>query len=309
MFGRIVEIRDGADKVTDNKTPDIYCEFDPPLCPKDIEELEKRFSDLYKAPKKLDDITLDSVIMAPDMIKSLTEKTDGRKITIYSLEEDWAYDDDYGHTTEIFLDYMLAKKKLCEKIKNEKEDGSVERWLDDDELIEDYGNDYYEAYLDGYYSSSHYLVDITSHSVSVNDSVVSDFANAYINNSRVEDFVSQIEQWDEVEKMTDKQYNCKTSPVTIETKVIAFHFQLVDRYIHFLLDERIFGTKTDENGKKKRKTASDSLKNVFSDAEKQFSYFNPKGQNDYKDRIVRMINTFLCAWVQYRETFIEIKEA
>jgi len=201
LFGRIVEIRDGADKETDNKPPDIYCEFDPPLFPKDIEELEKRFSDLYKAPKKLDDITLDSVIMAPDMIKSLIEKTDGRKITIYSLEEDWAYDDDYGHTTEIFFDYMLAKKRLCEKIKNEKEDGSVERWLDDDELIEDYGNDYYEAYLDGYYSSSHYLVDITSHSVSVNDSVVSDFANAYINNSRVEDFVSQIEQWDEVEKM------------------------------------------------------------------------------------------------------------
>ena len=207
LFGRIVEIRDDADKETDNKTPDIYCEFDPPLFPKDIEELEKKFSDLYKAPKKLDDITLDSVIMAPDMIKSLTEKTDGHKITIYSLEEDWAYDDDYGHTTEIISDYMLAKKKLCEKIKNEKEDGSVERWLDDEELIEDYGNDYYEAYLDGYYSSSHYLVSITSHNAAVNDSVVSDIANAYIDNSRVEDFVSQIEGWDEVEKLTDKQYN------------------------------------------------------------------------------------------------------
>ena len=120
LFGRIVEIRDGADKETDNKTPDIYCEFDPPLFPKDIEELEKRFSDLYKAPKKLDDITLDSVIMAPDMIKSVSENTDGHKITIYSLEEDWAYEDDYGHTTEIFFDYMPAKKRLCEKIKNEK---------------------------------------------------------------------------------------------------------------------------------------------------------------------------------------------
>lgn len=207
LFGRIVEIRNGADKETDNKTPDIYCEFDPPLFPKDIEELEKRFSCLYKAPKKLDDITLDSVIMPPDMIKSVAEKTDGHKITIYSLEEDWAYDDDYGHTTEIISDYMLAKKKLCEKIKNEKEDGSVERWLDDEELIEDYGNDYYEAYLDGYYSSSHYLVSITSHNAAVNDSVVSDIANAYIDNSRVEDFVSQIEQWDEVEKMTDKQYS------------------------------------------------------------------------------------------------------
>ena len=219
LFGRIVEIRDDADKETDNKTPDIYCEFDPPLFPKDIEELEKRFSDLYKAPKKLDDITLDSVIMAPDMIKSLTEKTDGRKITIYSLEEDWAYDDDYGHTTEIISDYMLAKKKLCEKIKNEKEDGSVERWLDDDELIEDYGNDYYEAYLDGYYSSSHYLVSITSHNAAVNDSVVSDIANAYIDNSRVEDFVSQIEQWDEVEKMTDKQYNAMITDTDLPDRI------------------------------------------------------------------------------------------
>ena len=219
LFGRIVEIRDDADKETDNKTPDIYCEFDPPLFPKDIEELEKRFSDLYKAHKKLDDITLDSVIMAPDMIKSLTEKTDGRKITIYSLEEDWAYDDDYGHTTEIISDYMLAKKKLCEKIKNEKEDGSVERWLDDDELIEDYGNDYYEAYLDGYYSSSHYLVSITSHNAAVNDSVVSDIANAYIDNSRVEDFVSQIEQWDEVEKMTDKQYNAMITDTDLPDRI------------------------------------------------------------------------------------------
>lgn len=219
LFGRIVEIRDDADKETDNKTPDIYCEFDPPLFPKDIEELEKRFSDLYKAHKKLDDITLDSVIMASDMIKSLTEKTDGRKITIYSLEEDWAYDDDYGHTTEIISDYMLAKKKLCEKIKNEKDDGSVERWLDDEKLIEDYGNDYYEAYLDGYYSSSHYLVSITSHNAAVNDSVVSDIANAYIDNSRVEDFVSQIEQWDEVEKMTDKQYNAMITDTDLPDRI------------------------------------------------------------------------------------------
>ena len=219
LFGRIVEIRDDADKETDNKTPDIYCEFDPPLFPKDIEELEKRFSDLYKAHKKLDDITLDSVIMAPDMIKSLTEKTDGRTITIYSLEEDWAYDDDYGHTTEIISDYMLAKKKLCEKIKNEKDDGSVERWLDDEKLIEDYGNDYYEAYLDGYYSSSHYLVSITSHNAAVNDSVVSDIANAYIDNSRVEDFVSQIEQWDEVEKMTDKQYNAMITDTDLPDRI------------------------------------------------------------------------------------------
>ena len=122
LFGRIVEIRNGADKETDNKTPDIYCEFDPPLCPKDIEELEKRFSDLYKAPKKLDDITLDSVIMAPDMIKSLTEKTDGRKITIYSLEEDWAYLSLQLPLTDLLKQLNIKTNKMKIQVRRMKND-------------------------------------------------------------------------------------------------------------------------------------------------------------------------------------------
>lgn len=68
LFGFITEIRTDEDRETENETPDIYCSFEPPVLPEDIVELEKRFSVLYGEPKKLEDISLDEVIMAPEMI-------------------------------------------------------------------------------------------------------------------------------------------------------------------------------------------------------------------------------------------------
>ena len=56
LTGYIYEVRDGADKETENETPDLYCNFDPP-------------DDPYDEPKTLEDIILDCVIMAPDMVR------------------------------------------------------------------------------------------------------------------------------------------------------------------------------------------------------------------------------------------------
>jgi hypothetical protein len=68
-FGSIFEIRDGEDKETENDTPDIYCDFEAPDDPEEIKHLEDVFSDLYACPKSLDEICLDIVIMAPEMIR------------------------------------------------------------------------------------------------------------------------------------------------------------------------------------------------------------------------------------------------
>lgn len=73
LRGWILEIRDGDDRDTENETPDIYCEFDPPDSKQEIMELERRFSDLYGEKKVLDDISLDIVIMAPEMISPVPE--------------------------------------------------------------------------------------------------------------------------------------------------------------------------------------------------------------------------------------------
>lgn len=82
LFGVITEIRTDEDKETENETPDIYCSFDVPVLPADVKELEERFSDLYREQKKMEDISLDEVIMAPEMIEAvseLTEKSTGNR--------------------------------------------------------------------------------------------------------------------------------------------------------------------------------------------------------------------------------------
>ena len=71
LTGRITEIRDGEDKETDNDTPDLYCEFDAPAHPDDVRRLEDAFSALYGAPKTLDEIALDLVIMAPELVRPM----------------------------------------------------------------------------------------------------------------------------------------------------------------------------------------------------------------------------------------------
>ena len=58
LYGSIFEIRDGEDKETENETPDIYCSFEEPILPHQIKKLETLFSELYREPKKLEDITV-----------------------------------------------------------------------------------------------------------------------------------------------------------------------------------------------------------------------------------------------------------
>ena len=71
LCGTIMEIRSGTDRETENDTPDIYCDFETPVSEETLRELEERFSGLYGEPKTIDDISLDSVIMSPDMLEPL----------------------------------------------------------------------------------------------------------------------------------------------------------------------------------------------------------------------------------------------
>ena len=58
---------------------------------------------------------------------------------------------------------------------------------------------------------------------------------------------------------------CKSAPVTMDTKAMGFHFQLVDAYVRFTLNERKFGPKTDAEGQKKRETALQSFTQVVAE--------------------------------------------
>ena len=74
LYGTVTEIRTDEDRETENDTPDIYCEFSAPDSLAMMAEMEIRFSELYGEDKDMDEISLDCVIMSPEMLEPLPTK-------------------------------------------------------------------------------------------------------------------------------------------------------------------------------------------------------------------------------------------
>ncbi len=208
LFGRIIEIRDGDDKETENETPDIYCCFDTPVLPYDIKRLEEIFSDLYDQPKTLDDITLDMVIMAPEMVRPLDDlSADRTEATIYVLKEDWAVDGNQGSNTTVYTDFEDAKRVMLQRLYAEAESGCVARWINSDDTVVESSESSYECYLDGEYCESHYAICIERQKLCTSERFIRELGDVYQASCQLEDFVAQVSDWDELERLTDEQYN------------------------------------------------------------------------------------------------------
>lgn len=211
LFGTITEIRTDDDKETENDTPDIYCDFEPPVLPHDIAAMKKRFSSLYRCEKELDDLGLDCIIMAPEMLEVLDSS--GIQQTLYLLTEDWAIKDQYGQSCEIYSSELDACHALHNHVSGEKDGGTVFEWRDHDDLIEESSSCSYEAYLDGEYCASHYSVKYESIRVTVSHAVVSDIVTVHEDAQHLADFLELVKNWDELGSPTERQlHNIITDP-------------------------------------------------------------------------------------------------
>lgn len=223
LVGTIIEIRDGDDKETENETPDICCSFDEPVLPEDIAALEKRLSELYEQPKVLEELALDYVVMAPDMITSTSEARNVRnhckKITIYALTEDWAYNDDYGFSIELYANLDDAVREFKLRLGVEVNNGMISDIRDDSEFVEDIAHNSYECYIDGMHCETHYIIGIEEKELYLSDVFMGLIADMKINEARTEDFVEQITDWDELGCLSEKQYNELISKPEIADKI------------------------------------------------------------------------------------------
>ena len=209
LVGRIIEIRDGADKDTENETPDIYCSFEVPLIAEDIKTLEETFSDLYEESKTIDDITLDMVIMAPEMIVSADKRSHNvRKIKLYAVCEDWVYDgDESGQTTTLFATKEAALKEFKILIATKAINGIIADITQRYEYhVEDVDVDEYSCYVDGFYEGNHYHIAIEEKELFLTPSSLEQVRKFAQDITYCVDFISQIETWDEVAEMSASQY-------------------------------------------------------------------------------------------------------
>lgn len=119
LYGTVTEIRTGEDRETGNDTPDIYCAFDPPQSDQMICELEKRFTQLYRCPKRMEEITLDLVIMAPEMLEPLPRKklkNDGHLLSLACFEDTGSCVQ--GNVLAISDDYGVLLRRMQENLES-----------------------------------------------------------------------------------------------------------------------------------------------------------------------------------------------
>lgn len=264
LYGRINAIHDGEDKETENETPDIYCEFDPPVMPHEVKALEDTFSDLYHQPKTIADIVLDMVIMAPEMIRPLDDLRSMRKrVNVFLVMEDWAVNGEHGNDCEAFSDYDDAKRVMTNRIREELEDGSVPSWRESSIFAENSSMDFYEAYLDGEYMENHYKIMIIRQPLMMSSMYIREVGGVYKAQCQTEDFISQIEQWDEVAALSDAQYQrLITNPMIPEC--IERHLGRNDHYWEAYWE-----------------SVSEAAHGLVRQASKQPDCFTPEAENPY----------------------------
>jgi len=99
---------------------------------------------------------------------------------------------------------------------------------------------------------------------------------------------------------------CASAPIGKETTLSCYHYQVVVIYIKMLSNERQVGSKTDDDGKKKRAAAKETIDRVMNDGVRRFGSFNPATEDLYKKTISEFINAYVSVWIQYRNTYINI---
>ena len=213
LFGVITEIRTDEDKETENETPDIYCSFDVPILPVDVKELEERFSDLYREPKKMEDISLDEVIMAPEMIELLESWADRKRKNVLAVVIDWSYHGEHGHLEEICTGHLDAKRKLTEYLSEEFDNSELSQWQADDKFTTISGKDRFECYHKTDYQENHYSISIEKRNLVLDSAFIREMYDIHTDETCKEDVISSLKQSEKCKNISDWQFEhiCRKS--------------------------------------------------------------------------------------------------
>ena len=154
LIGTITEIRTGRDKETNNVSTDVYCTFDLPAFPHEVDILIEKFSKLHGVPISVDKINLEQVIMAPNMIIPLVE--DKSDTTVYLISEEWNGDSGADSKHYVYMDSKQAKAKSRQLVRERKTGGIISEILDEYDFVEESADTYYSCWRDNDYDGYHY---------------------------------------------------------------------------------------------------------------------------------------------------------
>ena len=160
LVGVIKEIRTDLDMETDNPAPEIVCDFYTPVLSIDIDRLKQDLGSTY---------ALDNIIMAPSMLiptRNIGASKNPRKQTAYLVVEEWNYNGE-GFSTEInvFSNKTSALMHLRTVLANEARYGIISAFQEDNAVVVDEYDYYYEIYVDGDYCNNHFFIHIVDKTI------------------------------------------------------------------------------------------------------------------------------------------------
>lgn len=100
LLGEIIEITD-TDETGNPGDYDVHCAFMPPVLKHEQKELERVFSDLYQMEKKLEDISLDDVIMSPEELYPV-QHSKTTEIYVFGRSVERPDDENCKHTEDYY---------------------------------------------------------------------------------------------------------------------------------------------------------------------------------------------------------------
>lgn len=103
------------------------------------------------------------------------------------------------------------------------------------------------------------------------------------------------------------QMYLRSAPITREVPCLQGHYMMLDAYVQNLARERRYGPNRGPDTQKERDAAQVNLERVIQDYRKPFTGFQPAEPEAYQKEIGRVITTLLPAWLQYRNTFVPLK--
>ena len=96
------------------------------------------------------------------------------------------------------------------------------------------------------------------------------------------------------------------TPVTVDKNTISLHYEITALLLKNLADERCTGSRTDEEGKKKRETAKNTLLSVYNSGTNKSRSLIVDSDQAYKKYISEFVNAFIPVWIQYRDTLFKV---
>jgi len=125
----------------------------------------------------------------------------------------------------------------------------------------------------------------------------------------------QIRQYQEllyrIEVLQVCQMFQRSAPESTDAKALVTHYQMLDAFIEALTLERLRHDNSNEDAQTKCDTAHGSFRRVIEDYRRRFGSFTPGNDaGRYSKEVSSVLQSVLPAWIQYRQTCIELsKEA